>query len=64
VPVDSVDLASDDFKSIIVLSGRIFDHGVISEASSITAAPCPTDKFCGTSLQGKHVLLMQLPLKR
>ena len=55
MPVDSVDLASDDFKSIIALSGRIFDHGVISEASSITTAPCPTDKFCNTSLQGKHV---------
>jgi hypothetical protein len=55
VPVESVDLASDDFKSIIALSGRIFDHGGISEASSITTVPCPTDKFCGTSLQGKHV---------
>jgi hypothetical protein len=55
VPVESVDLASDDFKSIIALSSRIFDHSVISEASSITTAPCPTNKFCGTSLQGKHV---------
>jgi len=55
VPVDSVDLASDDFKSIIALSGRIFDHGVISAASSISTAPCPTDEFCNISLQGKHV---------
>jgi hypothetical protein len=55
VPIDSVDLASDDFKSIIALFGRLFDHGVISEASSITTAPCPTDEFCRTSLQGKHV---------
>jgi hypothetical protein len=55
VPVDFVDLASDDFKSIIALSGRLFDHGVISEASSITTAPCPTDEFCSASLQGKHV---------
>jgi hypothetical protein len=55
VPVESVDLASYDFKSIIALSGRIFDHDVIFEVSSITTSACPTDKFCGTSLQGKHV---------
>jgi hypothetical protein len=55
VPVDSIDLASDDFNSIIALSGRLFDHGVISEASSITTAPCPTDEFCSASLQCKHV---------
>jgi hypothetical protein len=55
VPVDSVDLASDDFKSIIALSGRIFDHGVSSATSSISTAPCPIDKFCSISLQGKHV---------
>jgi hypothetical protein len=55
MPVDSVDLASDDFKSIVALSGRLFDHGVISEALSITSAPCPTNEFCSASLQGKHV---------
>jgi hypothetical protein len=55
VPDDSINLASDDFKSIIALSGRLFDHGVISEASSITTAPSPTDEFCSASLQGKHV---------
>jgi hypothetical protein len=55
VPVDPVDLAFDDFKSIIALSGRLFDHGVISEALSITTAPCLTDKLCSASLQGKHV---------
>jgi hypothetical protein len=55
VPVESVDLASDDFKSIIALSGRIFDHGVVSTASSISTASCPSASFCKTSLQGKHV---------
>jgi hypothetical protein len=55
VPVDCVDLASDDFKSIFALSGRLFDDGVFSEASSITIVACPTDEFCSASLQGKHV---------
>jgi hypothetical protein len=55
VPVKSVDLASDDFKSIIALSGRIFDHGGVSSAASISTASCPTASSCKMSLQGKHV---------
>jgi hypothetical protein len=42
-------------KALLLFLAVSLMYGVISEASSITTAPCPTDKFCGTSLQGKHV---------